>query len=129
METELWKQIVSIYKEKFSADESIINLIAVKDILKLAVCGLSNTSIANHYDFDILYIQTVLKEFLDFEGWDTDLDFSPMLIYKNNTLFGTFFNAVALVSAVSEPNLVQKSFELCEKFSEIERTINANYPN
>jgi hypothetical protein len=129
MTENLWYQIVEIYKEKFHTNEEIINLIAVKDILKLSVSGLSNATIANHYDFDIEYVQSVLKEFLGFTGWDRDVDFSPLLLYKNHKALLDFVTEAKTISATADDLLAIMCYNLCKQFEELERTINDNYPD
>lgn len=77
-----WYFIRSFIKRKFNIDETIVDYIAVIDILELCVAGKSNTSICRILDLDKEYLDEVLTDYLSFKGLETDLDFYPIIVYE-----------------------------------------------
>ena len=106
------------FKEKFvdrnpELDPKLLDYIAVYDILRLGVNGLSNVEIADRLGLDVEYVIKTLWEFLGMEGYKESLEFSPLkqyLLYKNRP---------------EQPVAVFSS--MCEIYLQIERKIEEYY--
>lgn len=118
--TTLWNAIKLIYREKFLIPDKVIDYIAVRPILIKSLSGYGNERIARSMGESILYIRSVLMEFLNFDGWNFDLDYNPIAFY--NRIHGNlewFRQEVLMVSKISNIKLIDKSFHLCRNFYEI----------
>jgi hypothetical protein len=76
---ETFKRVCEEFNTGF--DSRILDYIAVYDILKYHISGLSLESIKTILKEDEWYIIRVIKDFLDMEPFDEDLDFNPLLFY------------------------------------------------
>lgn len=117
MET-LWDVIKAFYNYKFNIPPEYIEYIACEPILSKCVEGFSNVSIAKRFNLPVDYIKEIIIEFLDFLGWDFDLDFSPIAVYKNsNENYDLFYQNVLMTSSVSSNENIYLLFNICKKFS------------
>lgn len=77
-----WEAIKTFYTDKFGVSPDLVDILSVFDVLKLCASGACNMSIS-----DFLYIEeqatiNILDAYLGFTGWETDLSFSPLGLYK-----------------------------------------------
>lgn len=79
-----WELLKQIYVTRLGVDSDIVDYIAVHDIVELCCKGLSISTIVLETDFDEDYIKSVLKEFLDFEGFIQDIDFDCRKLYQRH---------------------------------------------
>jgi len=103
-----WTQFKEEFYKKFpDEDIKILDYIAICDIIRLIVSGVSNEEIAELLHDRVDYIESVAQEFLGFLGYEESLEFSPLQQYKrsNRTMFK----------------------EMCEKYLEIERKVDLYY--
>ena len=75
----------------------------------------------------ILLIEEVLIQYLDFFGWEQDLDFSPIAIYKEYTTQETFRYKIYEVSAIERSQkVINMSYNICIKFLKIKEYLKEN---
>lgn len=98
-----WKLIRLANEKYLKIPPAISDFIAVKDILRLCVSGLSNKTIANELDTTVDYVKDVLQHYMEFEGWEEDADFNPYFIYKkSNDNFIAFCQELRNISPVTD---------------------------
>jgi hypothetical protein len=125
MESKEWK-LVRLFNEKYLRIPPVLSdYIAVKDILRLSVSGLSNMTIMRQLDEGKEYVEQVLHHFLEFEGFDKDLDFNPYIFYsRNNKNFTLFKDEISRISGVSDDfYFLLNLFRICIIFDEIDKKI------
>lgn len=94
-----------------------LDYIAVLNILRSTVNGVSVYDISRVEDLPVDYVRDVIKEFLGDSGFEKGLDKSPLMLYNISiNLLSVWFGDEA-----------QKYIEMCEKFLEIERIVNEYY--
>jgi hypothetical protein len=113
-----WELIKKIYQEKLNIPQDVIEYVAIMDILKLCACGYCNKHISRVTKHDIQYIESVLADIFSFDGFSSDLDFSPIAIYNkcNNKL--VFYNELTVISD-RNAKLVEFLYTLCSKYAQI----------
>ena len=128
MEKDVWKEFCEYVNTTLEIPKEILNLLAVNDILFACVVGLSNKTIANRFNLDIEYIKYTLKEFLDFEGWEYDLDLNAFNIYKrSNRDLNSFSLFVDTLSSLVTKETKEILFGLCEKYEELFKKVEKYY--
>lgn len=125
---ESWGKILELIEGTIKIPRSIIELIAVKDILTLCASGVCNHKIATVLDVDHFYVKSVLIEFIDFAGWSQDLDLNPYSIYANIRAngygFQEFKNEIFALSPYMNDELaIHNAFIICQKLYSIEKKI------
>jgi hypothetical protein len=61
-------------------------LSSVQNLLLYVVNGFSNETVATMIGLDSQYVRIVCESFLDFSGWEEDLDYSPLFRSKEDLL-------------------------------------------
>ena len=61
-------------------------LASVQNLLLYVINGFSNSMVADMIGMEEVYVKMSCMHFLDFSGWEKDLDYSPWYKYKNNLL-------------------------------------------
>lgn len=121
----LWEIIKLHYKYQFNISPDIVDYISVRPLLIKCLSGYSNYRIAFYTKESIKYISDILFKFLDFNGWNMDLDFNPIAYYnkvKGNLI--NFREEILMASSTADIKLIDKSFYLCKYFyNKIEKRI------
>lgn len=119
----IWEEIKKIINKNTGISMEIVELLSVDEILKQCVFGLSVSHIANYIDQNEKYVREVLLAFLDFEGWNEDLDFSPIACYNRSNTREEFSEDVKSFSHVTNTCGFIFMYDLCRKYKEIEERI------
>lgn len=119
----VWEKVKDLINERTGLSFEILDLLAVNEILLQCVQGLSVTHIARYIEQDEQYVRDVLMEFLDFGGWEVDLDFSPIVVYNRCVDKKEFINDVDIFSPFTYSDDVSMSYDLCEKYKILERKL------
>ncbi|MEM4134559.1 MAG: hypothetical protein QXV73_05120 [Candidatus Micrarchaeia archaeon] len=126
-----WDVIKSFYKNTFNIPTLYIDYIACYPILIDCVTGYSNASISRRNRVPEDYVQDVIIDFLNFLGWEEDLDINPYAIYKKTSGNFEFFTQEVLISsAYLTLEDIKFIFRICKRFNklkswadEVEKTI------
>lgn len=122
-----WDAIKLFYRDKFNIPEHTIEYIAVKDILKNCAMGYCNRRISRKVRHNITYVRTVIREFFGFDGWNIDLDFSPLALYKRcNDSYLAYIQSVVMLSSLPDDR-VRLSYNIAKIYMNIEKDIEKNY--
>ena len=90
--------------------------------------GLSNARIAKKNLLDIYFVSKVLSEEVDFEGWNYDLDFSPLAIYnRSNENFLAYEQEILTISPFNFESKIKLSFDICKRYNYIKKEIDKYY--
>lgn len=120
-----WYTVRDLIKKLFLISNQLIDYIAVYEILDLSMCGRSNKSISNAIDTDEDYVVEVLNEFLDFPGFEEDLDFYPITLYiKSKGSFNMFETLCCTVDYYGDIELL---YESCKKLVDIKKEVDRFY--
>lgn len=123
-----WKDVVDFYRTNLRVPETVVNYLAVYDILEASCTGVSNEDIAGEMSVEVKYVKDTLIEFLNFRGWDKTLDISPLFVYnKTKGIKELYWAAVMAIPDIMPKSYVDKSFTICKRFIKIERTIDKYY--
>ena len=119
-----WELIQSIYQKNFGIPPRIVNLMSLESVLEACANGKSITSIAGKFGWSPLEVSNVLSEYLDFPGWETDLDISPLSMYNSyGKDFRVFrYNILTFTKMLTRRELIT-SFYICKKFGMIRKEI------
>lgn len=74
MKNEHWDEFLKLASEKTGTPERILELVAIYDILELAVAGYCNKSVAMRLGMQEDYVSEVIQDYLDFPGFYEDQD-------------------------------------------------------
>lgn len=97
---------------------------AVDEILLECVNGKCNNKIALELDFPADYIESVLKEFLNFSGWKDDIDFSPYMVYNSfDGAWNYYKETVKSISAMTTTKEIGDTHRLCRRYNNIRKEI------
>lgn len=122
-----WKLLQAFYKNHFGISPDLLDKIAVEPLLEDCASGRSNQFIANKYDTDLEYVSEVLDEFLDFEGWENDLDVNPLMIYGSlDADFSYYKSVIKTVSCLVNQSDILLSYGICRKYTKIRKEIITN---
>jgi hypothetical protein len=120
--------IKSIYK-RLGNEDDLIELMFDYEIVRNIAKGLSNATIARILDTSVGDVAEVCKKYFNFDGFEKDLDiFDAYVIYlQSNRSFDLFSYKMTLCSATITFDEIEKAFEVCKIFDELERRLNEKW--
>ena len=119
----LWDYIKSIYMDKYNIPEPVVDMIAVEPILRHCVTGYSISKIVRYTLMQRKYVKATINEYFEFDGWDDDLDFSPLAFYRRS--FGSvvrFEEEIKMISSI-ENDIIAFLFFICKRYEGIVKEI------
>jgi hypothetical protein len=123
-----WEVFTEYVYNRFGISKEILDYIAVNDILLCCVAGLGNNTISMKYKLSADYVSDVLKEFLDFDGWEHDLDVNTFFIYETSgTLFESFKMMIELTTKLLTDNEIENAYRICKLYTKIKERIDDFY--
>lgn len=123
----LWDCIKSVYVNEHNIPEAIVDMIAVEPILRHCVTGYSINKIVRYTLMQRKYIKTVINEYFEFDGWNDDLDFSPLAFYRRS--FGSvvrFEEEIKMVSSIKN-DMIAFLFFICKRYEDIVKEIEKHH--
>lgn len=124
-EMTVWDSIKSLYEKNFNIPGYVLEHYSNMEILRRCVSGYSNLRISYSIGDDIKYVKEALLCSLGFEGWEIDLDFSPIALYNRcKGDYERYRQDVLMVSCITPDSAIEISFLLCDRYKDIERDIN-----
>jgi len=127
MSNKTWNLIRIANKKYLGMDPHLSDLIAVEPVISLCALGLSNQSIQYRLEMDLDYIASVIMSFLDFSGWEYDLDFSPFTVYELTDGDYLRYKEAIEIATPSDHQFIHQSFMVCIAYSEIKGEIDSYY--
>lgn len=127
MENKGWIKFRKFYSELYHIKNSLVDMIAVYEILLFCASGRSNKTIARFLDMEEDYVSDVLEEFISFRGFEYDLDLNPSSIFDRVENFEEFVNEVKLVSPLSVDTELILWYSVCTRFNSIRERIDKFY--
>jgi hypothetical protein len=120
-ELTVWDLVKKYYQDTFNVPPRYLDLAACIDILRLCVEGYGNLTISRRLKLPVDYIEDVLYDFLNFYGWDADLDISPIAIYNLSANDFEYYRQRFLMLSPFYYNdrLIKKSFKVCQRYKEL----------
>jgi len=115
----LWDYIKSIYVNEHNIPEPVVDMIAAEPILRHCVTGYSINKVVRYTLMQRDYVKAILNEYFEFDGWNVDLDFSPIAFYRRS--FGNitrFEQEINMISSVKN-NLIAFLFFICKRYEDI----------
>jgi len=123
-----WKLVEHFYEKYLEIPSYIVYFLSIENVVKGCAMGLSNVRIAKKNLLDIYFVSGILSEEVDFEGWNYDLDFSPLAIYnRSNENFLAYEQEILTISPFNFENLVKLSFNICKRYNYIKKEIDKYY--
>lgn len=121
-----------LYKDNFGIVEDLVELMANRDILHLTATGSSIDSTSRFLNIDTNEIVETNKKFYGFDGWTTDMDLNPFVIYKSLIRAGywdyeTFYHEISTLSPYFNEVMIKLMFDVVCKFSTIEELIDKEW--
>jgi len=77
-----WKYLSVLFKEKLGVPTEVFAVMCTRAVLLLCASGLSNETIASFLMTDTKTVDDYVNIAFGFNGWDKDLDFSPLHYLK-----------------------------------------------
>lgn len=102
----------------------LANKISVESLLKLVVSGFSFKTIAKEKGIPLKTIRAYSEQYLEFYGWEKDLDFSPWRIYYTGD---DYHFRKALTKLGKDDILIERALKACKNFDKILKEIDAYY--
>jgi hypothetical protein len=81
-EKDLWEEVRDYYYKRFGIAPELVDIAPVLDILRLSASGSSNKVIAEFFNEHEMGVSETVDAYLGFMGWEHNLSFSPLKIYK-----------------------------------------------
>jgi hypothetical protein len=128
METTTWDLIKEIYEKNFNVEGTVIDYIAINDILLQCVSGLSNKKISFSTDVDLQYVEATLFTYLGFSGWKQDLDLSPWYVYQS--VYGSRFAFEKKINDLTKlvnDDIIDLAYRICSIYDSIKKEIEKFY--
>jgi hypothetical protein len=119
----LWSHIKKFHSKRTGIPEEIVEYIAVFEILRLCVTGISNTTISEMLELEEYYVKENLIEYLDYPGFSANLSFSPYRFYKVARGNFELFMLHVMGTHQMTPGTALLLHTICDKVSEIESEI------
>jgi hypothetical protein len=122
MNEERWNTVRQFYMESFGIAPELVDLMASNEILLMSVSGSSNQSISRILNIDIDSIKEIISTIFDFDGWSTDLEFSPLHVYESDNSYIAFVGAVVELFGqdkitIEEINTMHRNCEIYESIA------------
>lgn len=120
-----WLEILNYYEKRFGYPREVTDIIACLPILSSCCMGYSNYRIANRTRTSTVYVASVNKMYLDFLGWNLDLDFSPIAVYNSYNVNKDKFAYELEVSLSYTQNqgLINLTYGLCKKLDALKEKV------
>jgi hypothetical protein len=123
-----WDLILSLYFTHHKLNPAIVNLVAVEPIIKCCVMGDCNFKIARAYKISQKEVEKILVSYINFFGWEYDLDFNPLALYKRvEGDFLKYCEEINLISAVTKSKIIYMSFNICRHYFMLRKVIDKHY--
>lgn len=123
-----WNGIKQFYEDHFDIPQRVLDYVAVQRILLLCASGMSNKSISKQLDMTEHYIEDVLNEFIDFGGWDEDLDLNPWFIYKQDIHNQSAFETkIRVLTDLIKNDIIVQAYYVCSKYNYIRKQVEEYY--
>jgi hypothetical protein len=119
----VWEEVKKIINKNTDISVEILELLSVNEILSQCVSGLSVSHIARYIDQDEKYVREVTLEFIGFEGWNEDLDFSPIVCYNRSNSIEEFKEDIKSFSYVPKTYGFIFIYDLCKRYKKLEERI------
>ena len=128
MESNAWDLIKKIYKKNFDISGSLVDYVAINDILLQCVSGLANEKISFSTDLDLEYVEATLYSYLGFSGWDCDLDLSPWYVYQSvsGNKFA-FEKKINDLTKLLKDDIIDLAYRVCSIYESIQKEIEKFY--
>lgn len=124
MESKHWKLIQLINQGTTGIPPNILDIIAVKDILYHCVCGYSVEDISVTLDMDESYILEVIKDFLNFSGWEKSLRVSPYRLYRTSSEdIESFRKTFTLVGQIKDREIISSAYTICYRYDKLKEEL------
>lgn len=118
-----WAKFKLLFSDLFKVDSRMADLIAVQEILLFCVSGRSVRSISLYLNVSEEYVREVLYEFLKFQGFEYDLDLSPISVFKRHKDFDSFVIEIQTLSPVTIDKEFIIWYNICNKYDSIREEI------
>jgi hypothetical protein len=82
MTDKLWNDVKDFYNSRFGIAPELVDIAPVLDLLRLCASGSSNKTIAKFFNESEEGLIKLFDAYLGFMGWEKDLSFSPLQLYK-----------------------------------------------
>ncbi len=104
--------------------ERVIDYIATVNVIKQCAYGLGTMRIAYFNDLELEQVESILFQFVGFNGWLLDLDLNPWQIYQ--TAQGNYelyeMKILSLTNLV-DYDIIHLSYNTCKKYEMIQEEI------
>ena len=128
-EDSIWEFTKDFYEKELGVPKEVVEYLAVIDVISLVASGHSNHTISNTLEkMNELYIESICRKFLGFEGWKQDLDVNTYFVYKNTGRnFDAFYAQVDNLTPLFTDAIITKAFEICGRFEYMKKEIKKHY--
>jgi hypothetical protein len=130
---QVWKEVQEFYKIKFGYEASLLDAFIDYDILKMCVGGASTQTICKFLGIQEDKVYTPVTNAIDrhfgFQGWNTDLEFSPINVYRNlETKDEESFADYVTIHYGNLMNVdIHNMYKACVVFIELEKLLNEKW--
>ncbi len=124
-----WIAIKQLCKARFQVDPTVLDYIAVYDVLELGARGKSNKVIEVMTGFDSEYIQATLEEFYSFSGLSMNIKVDVRSVYQRHKYNKYRFISFIRSADPVEETVLQKLYYANQYLDKIERLIDDYYGN
>jgi hypothetical protein len=121
-----WPTFRKLFARFFDVPESVVDSIAVYEIVELCLFGKSNTEISSKLDIPIECVEKILVERIDFIGFIEDLDFSPVVVYEKYKDFDAFCGVLYYYGFMLD-SVTEKLFVGCKELQKMKKEIDKFY--
>ncbi len=122
-DNEVWEEVRKFYIEKFGISPELVDIAPILDLLRLCASGSSNKSIAKFFDETEEGLMELFDAHLGFMGWDIDMKFSPLKLYKelDDKSLESFKDAVVTKYGYHHPWFIERLYKTASFVDKLER--------
>jgi len=125
MYDKLWNNFTKSYGDATGLPAKVVDYLSVLDIIRYSATGMSNSRIGSRLSLDDDYVSKLLILYLNFSGWESDLEFNPFALYKQSD--GDFDRYVGAVAEKTireySKGLLTMSFNVAKIFWKVKEVL------
>ena len=123
-----WDAVKQLYKDKFGVEGHLVDYVAVNEILRMCVSGISNERICQSLGLDGVYVSGVIWDYLGFHGWALDLDLDPWRIFCSVTgNKWAFAKKIEDLTELLNNDIIEVAYRICSIYNSIQGEIEKFY--
>lgn len=125
-ENDIWNEFCEFISQ-YGIEPDEAEAVAVFDAVKMCVTGASNSTIFVETGIPVNVLESILDDYLNFKGWQNDLDFNGLMAYQITENFEDFKSYISTVSSNMGEEDIKILYNICTKYDIIKEKVDSYY--